>query len=82
MHDREASHIQLSLRELLYEQRSDRGLGIPIIEARIKRATLARAAVHGRGEGHWWCKIHWAITWHDFAFVGRATFGFHQLFFK
>jgi hypothetical protein len=39
-HDREASHIQLIPREFLYQRRSDGGLGIPSLDAHLKRQRL------------------------------------------
>ncbi|KAF1775018.1 hypothetical protein GQ600_23617 [Phytophthora cactorum] len=39
-HDREASHIQLIPREFLFQRRSDGGLGIPSLEAHLKRQRL------------------------------------------
>ncbi|KAG2956765.1 hypothetical protein PC119_g27563, partial [Phytophthora cactorum] len=39
-HDREASHIQLIPREFLFQRRSDGDLGIPSLEAHIKRQRL------------------------------------------
>ena len=40
-HDREASHVQLIPREFLYQRRSDGGLGIPSLDAQLKRQRLA-----------------------------------------
>jgi exonuclease III len=39
-HDRDASHIQLIPQEFLYQRRSDGGLGIPSLEAHLKRQRL------------------------------------------
>ena len=39
-HDRDASHIQLIPREFLYMRKSDGGLGIPSLDAQLKRQRL------------------------------------------
>ena len=40
-HDRDASHVQLIPREFLYLPKSDGGLGIPSLDAQLKRQRLA-----------------------------------------
>ena len=39
-HDRDASHIQLIPQEFLFQRRSDGGLGIPSVDAHLKRQRL------------------------------------------
>lgn len=57
-HDRDASHVQLIPREFLYQRRSDGGLGIPSLDAQLKRQRFQlllqfiRAAT-AQGERNW-----------------------------
>ena len=40
-HDRDAKHVQLIPGEYVYQRRSDGGLGVPVLDAQLKRQRLA-----------------------------------------
>ncbi|TYZ67900.1 hypothetical protein PybrP1_012564, partial [[Pythium] brassicae (nom. inval.)] len=61
-HDRDATHIQLIPSEFLYQRRSDGGLGIPNLDAQLKRQRLQlmlqfyeQRARSGAVTAHRWC---------------------------